>query len=95
MSAEESLMLYYFNSYRYVVVIKFPYSNYKVPADYDYPIVWGQKGRVLLPAIRERALFAIGNDLGEVTRQKASLKFETLKTVEIQANTPWDLIGNL
>lgn len=95
MIAEESLTLYYFNSYRYVVVIKFPYSNYVVPADYDYPIAWGQKGRVLLPAIKERALFAISNDLGDVTKQKASLKFETLKTIDIPANTPWDLIGNL
>lgn len=92
MSAEESMMLYYYDAYRYVVVIKFPYSGFIVPANYAYPIVWGQKGRVLLPAIKERALYAIENNLGPEIKEKARAKFLSLKTTEIPANTPWDML---
>lgn len=95
MSAEESMMLYYYDAYRYVVVIKFPYSNFVIPDNYEYPIVWGEKGRFLNPAIKERALYAIENNLGSVIRQQASDKFLNLKSKEIPANTPWDQIGDL
>ncbi len=51
-------MLYDYNIYKYVKIFKYPYSNFVVPVDYDYPIVWGQKGRVLKPEIKVRAFYA-------------------------------------
>lgn len=95
MNAEEALMLYYYDASRYVVIIKYPYSNFVPPEDYTYPIVWGQKGRVLVPEIKERALYAVENDLGADIRYKAESKFRYLSPVEIPANTPWDNIVNL
>ena len=95
MSVEESLMLYYFDVYRYVVVFKYPYSNFIIPEDYDYPIVWGQKSRILVPAIKERVLYAIENVLGHKVRKKVDKKLENLSSVEIPADTSWDDLYDL
>ncbi len=88
-------MLYYFDTYRYIVVIKFPYSNFKIPDNYDYPIAWGQKRRFLVPEIKERALYALENNLGSKVRQRASLKFENISPKEIPENTSWDDVLSL
>ncbi len=95
MNMEESLMLYYFDAYRIVIVIKYPNSNFVVPKDYDYPIVWGQKGRVLIPEIKDRALYAVENILGEFIRKQASAKFENLAVKEIPENASWEDVLNL
>ena len=89
MNTEESLMLYYFDSYRYIVIYKYPESNFIVPEDYDYPIVWGQKARILVPAIKERALYAVENVLGSEVRKQVSEKFKKFRLVELPANIPW------
>ncbi len=85
-NAEESMMLYYYNIYKYVKIFKYPYSNFIVPNDYHYQVVWGQKGRVLEPEIKVRALYAIENILGPEVRQRMSEKFENLSVEEIPAN---------
>jgi hypothetical protein len=92
MCAEEALMLYYYNIARYVVVIKLPEANFIPPADYDYPIAWGEKSRVLQPAIKKRAIYAIEIDLGNSIGKKISEKLDKSSTVNIPALSTWELV---
>lgn len=94
MNAEESLMLYYFNFYKIVVIHESLSSNVKTPEDYDYPIVWGQKGRVLIPEIKERALYAVENIVGHEVREKMENKFKNESAIKMPANTLWNGIYN-
>ncbi len=95
MNTEESLMLYFFNVYKIVGVVKFPYSNFIVPEGYGYPIIWGQKGRVLIPEIKMRVLYALKNILGDEFEQQVSQKFQNLSVEEIPENTLWEDIYKL
>ena len=95
MNTDVSLMLYYYDTSRFEVIYKYPESNFIVPEDYDYPIVWGQKNRILIPAIKERAVYAVKNILGDEVSQKMNDKFEKLSISEIPANTAWDDIYEL
>lgn len=90
MNAEEALMFYYYNIPRYVVVIKLPMPNFKIPENFDYPILWGEKGRILESKIKNRAIFAVENDLGATISQKVSDKLDQFLPKEIQSNTSWD-----
>lgn len=94
MNTEESLMLYYYNFNRFLVIYEKLPSNVETPEDYDYPIVWGQKSRVLIPEIKVRALYAVENILSYEIREKMDKEFENHSMVKIPANTPWDNIYN-
>ena len=95
MHTEESLMLYYYNIFKFVSVIEYPYSNFVKPKEYQSQIIWGQKGRVLVPAIKDRALYAIEQILGNKISKKVSEKFENLSEKEIPAYTFLKDIYNL
>jgi hypothetical protein len=95
MSAESMLMKYYYDVSRFIVFIKYPHADFVPPKDYDYPIVWGQKDRVLVPEIKERALYAVENDLGTAIRGRVEEKIKGQGPIEIPALTPWDDIYNL
>ena len=93
-NVEASLMLYYYDTSKFLTIHKYPESNFIVPNDYEYQIVWGQKDRILVPVIKERALYAIENILGTGISQKMSEKFENSSALEIPANTIDDDIYN-
>lgn len=95
MSAEEALMLYYYNIPRLVIVIKLPEPHFVVPANYNYIIGWGEKSRVLEPNIKGRALYAVENLLGKSIAQKVSDKMDQFSFKEIPANTSWEDIYKL
>lgn len=95
MNAESLLMKYYYDASRYIVFIKYPQTNFVPPKNYDYPIVWGQKDRVLAPEIKKRALYAVENDLGKAVRDRVETKVKGAGPIEIPSLTPWDQIVNL
>lgn len=90
MCAEEALMLYYYHMPRFIVVIKLPGPKFNSPENYVYEISWGVKSRVADVAIKNRAVFAVENDLGVKISQQVSDHLDTIQPKEIQANTSWD-----
>ena len=50
----------------------------------------GQKERVLVPTIKERALYAVENVLGLEIRQQVTEKFDNLSVIEIPENSSWE-----
>ncbi|MDO9182629.1 MAG: hypothetical protein Q7U04_09485 [Bacteriovorax sp.] len=90
MLAEEALMLHYYNISRYTFIIKYPEAYFTPPQDFSYPIVWGEKSRVLEPNIKPRAYLAVENDLGLDIGKKVRAKLDPLSPVDIPANTNWD-----
>lgn len=87
---EESLSLYYFDAYRYFLLISYPHSDFVVPKDYEYPIVWGEIGRVLRPEIQSRATFSVDKILGNEISSKVKNKLNNLYPIEIPQDTAWD-----
>lgn len=90
MCAEEALMLYYYNMPRFVLVIKLPRPNFDPPENYIYEIAWGVKSRVADPAIKNKAVFAVENDLGIKISQQISDRLDATVPKEIQANMSWE-----
>lgn len=86
MLTEESLMFYYYNMYRYVVIIKLPKAYFEAPKDYEYNIAWGTKGRILGPNIKGRAVYAIESILGKNTSEKVSDKLDQSSSTDSMPN---------
>ncbi len=95
MLAEEALMLYYYETPRYLYIIKLPEANFVPPEDYVYQFVWGEKSRVLEPQIKQRASFVLESNLGSAIGQKIIKKLDEYKSVEIPANSSWEEIVKL
>jgi hypothetical protein len=95
MCAEESLMLYYYNIPRYVVVIKLPKSDFIPPENYVYQIIWGEKSRVLESEIKPRAFYAVENALGVQIASRVLDKLNLGVPLEIPANSTWDEVSAL
>jgi hypothetical protein len=95
MIAEEALMLYYYETPRFLFVIKLPEANFVPPDDYVYQIAWGEKSRVLEPKIKLRAAIVVENDLGKDVGKKIIEKLNQYSSVEIPANLTWKEIIKL
>jgi hypothetical protein len=92
MLGEEALMLYYFNIRRYNVVVKLPSANFTPPENYVYDILWGEVSRVAEPIIKDRAFYAVENDLGATIARKVNNKLDNTVPKEIPAHMTWDEI---
>lgn len=90
MCAEESLMFAYNDAPRYIVLIKYPKAYFTPPENYKYEFIWGQKGRVLEPRIKEKSIFAVENILNTAAAERVKTKLDSSYSKTIPTGSTWD-----
>ncbi len=57
MLVETLLMMRFYNIDKYITVVKFPKNNFKPTNEFQYPLAWGMKNKILETKTFERALY--------------------------------------
>lgn len=59
MLAESAIKLAEYKIENVQGIAEFPKADFVIPDDYEYPLAWGQKNRILKPSIKERAMYVL------------------------------------
>ncbi len=95
MLIEESLFYHYYEYDSYVIIIKLPGADFKIPEDFSYPIAGGIKNKIAAPNVKERAEDILERVFNPAFADKISRSLETIYPVAIPEDTDWDNIKKI